>query len=190
MAFIIDGFRYNTSGFSTITDSFNRADSTTTLGNADTGQAWTSAIGVHGISSNQAYRVTAVSNEGTALLETGITDMIVKGTPISGVTNRFVGLIGRADDASNFYVVFTDANTLSALYKKVSGSFIQLGTNFGAISGVMELRCQGSTISVYDDGVLVVSETDTSLTTGTKAGFRISGASSTPRLDDFSVEQG
>jgi hypothetical protein len=176
--------------FVTITDSFNRADSTTTLGNADTGQAWTNVTGVLGISSNQAYRVTAVSNEAVALLETGITDMIVKGTPVSGVTNRIVGLIGRATDGNNFYLVLTDGSSVGQLYKKVAGTFIQLGSNFALITGVMELRCQGSTVSVYNDGVLVASETDTALTTGTQAGFRISGTSGTPRLDDFSVEQG
>ncbi len=190
MAFIINGFRYTPSGIATITDSFNRADSTTTLGNADTGQAWTNAVGVLGISSNQAYRVSAVSNEAVALLDTGTAEQIVKGTPISGITNRIVGLIGRATDSNNFYICLTDGSSVGQLYKKVSGSFTQLGSNFALITGVMELRCQGSTISVYDDGVLVASETDTSLTTGTQAGFRISGSSATPRLDDFSVEQG
>lgn len=44
----------------TISDNFNRADSTTSLGSTTTGQAWSTYNGsVWGISSNRAYKVTA-----------------------------------------------------------------------------------------------------------------------------------
>jgi hypothetical protein len=52
-------------------DSFNRADSASTLGNADTGQAWSAVVGTWGITSNRAYPVTA-SGTGTAAINTGL----------------------------------------------------------------------------------------------------------------------
>lgn len=38
-----------------LSDTFNRADSALTLGNAETGQAWTAEVGTWGVSSGQAY---------------------------------------------------------------------------------------------------------------------------------------
>jgi hypothetical protein len=44
-----------------VTDSFNRTDSASSLGTADSGQSWSQVAGTNGISSNQAYVVAATA---------------------------------------------------------------------------------------------------------------------------------
>lgn len=178
-------------GFATITDSFNRADSASVLGNTDTGQAWTTQAGTCGISSNEFYVSTPVGSQGIATIDSGITDVRVKVTAKAFSSNRFIGVVGRFVDGNNFYLAQADT-AASSLYKKVAGSFTQLGS-FGAaavVNDIIELRCVGTSIALYINGSSVISVTDSALTSGTLCGIRFGTSASTPRADSFVVEAG
>jgi hypothetical protein len=167
-----------------ISDSFNRADSSSSLGNADTGQAWTALRGTWGISSNQAYNFSG-TGDGTAALETGMTDIRVTAT--CAVRDNGTGVIARAVDADNYYTLVNVLNSNALrLYAKVSGGFTLLAADVpGALGDVIALECVGSAIKAYKNGAVVVSVTNTALTSGTKAGIRTDTSSG--RLEDFSV---
>lgn len=187
----IQSGRFAPAGFSTITDSFNRADSTSSVGTTDTGQAWSTLSGTCGISSNEFYASAVTGAQACAVIDSGITDVRVKVTPTVFSSNRYIGVVGRCVDDSNYYLAQADTAS-SSLYKKVAGAFTQLG-GFGAaaVAGdVLELRCVGTTISLYLNGSSLISVTDSSLTTGTKCGIRIGSSATVPRCDTFAVEAG
>jgi hypothetical protein len=191
---LINSYQFGgTPGFSTITDSFNRANNGATLGTADTGQAWTNQVGVLGVNSNTCYPATLSANEALATLDSTITDVKVKLTPTTMSTaGRFASVVGRYADNNNYYLAQTDTSN-SQLYKRVAGTYTQLGSDAAAVAAgtVLELRCVGSTISLWGNGVELVSVTDTDLTAGTNCGVRVGGAGSTVlRMDTFSVEAG
>ena len=64
-------------GASGVYDSFNRANSTTGLGTADTGQSWIPVAGVLGITNNEAYLVSgnamSVINFGNVIMQVSAT---------------------------------------------------------------------------------------------------------------------
>ncbi len=190
---LINSYRFGVAGFSTITDSFNRANDGSSLGTADTGQAWTSRVGVLGVNTNTCYPATLSANEALSTLDSTITDVKVKITPTTlSTVGRFVGVVGRYADNNNYYLAQSDGS-VSQLFKRVAGTYTQLGTDAAAVtvSTVLELRCVGSTISLWGNGVSLISVTDTSLTAGTNCGIRVGGAGSTVlRMDTFSVEAG
>lgn len=105
-----------------------------------------------------------------AWLEASETEVEVEADIVTVLSN--VGVIGRVQDASNFYLWRSLSGT-NQLYKQVSGSYTLLAT--GSITSVsgdrLKLRCDGSSIKGYVNGVEDASVTDSSLTTGTKVGI-------------------
>lgn len=171
-----------------VRDSFNRPDSTSSPGSTQTGQAWRADGGTWGISGNQAYR--SDGGDGNLLtVPTGVSDMVVAAT----VTNRdggHQGIIARgSEDLLDLYLL--DASEAAwRLFKRTGGGFAQLGGGTPATPfSRMELSVVGSTLKVILDGVQVFTMRDTSITAGTRAGFRYGGGSLTARFDDFEVRQ-
>lgn len=174
------------SGFTPITDSFNRADNASSVGTTDTGQAWTTNNGTMGINSNELY-CTALSSDAVCTVDSTITDVRVKGVPTTTLVGRYFGVVGRCVDNNNYYLAQSDS-AASSIYKKVAGSFTQLA-NFGtamATNDQLQLRCNGTTIELLVNGTTVLSTTDSSLTTGTRCGIRFSITSL--RADSFAVD--
>lgn len=87
-------------------DTFDRANSTSTLGSADTGQAWTARSGTWGVSSNRGYLVTT-SPEASyiATVDPGLTNLIASGTVTFGSTRVNSGLLLKYIDTSNHIIV-------------------------------------------------------------------------------------
>ena len=113
-------------------DTFTRADSTTTLGTAETGGAWTAHVGTWGISSNQAYCPTSAGLN-IATVDTGYSDGFVTVT-VTGVSAAGQRLVFRLSDSSNYWDL--QAVTGSCLLQKyVAGSLtnvVNLGTTISS----------------------------------------------------------
>jgi hypothetical protein len=170
-----------------VSDSFNRADSTTALGTADTGQIWSALSGVWGISSNQAYWITG--NPSLHVVESGQSDVqisldsIVTGSSICGA----IGF--RATDASNYWFFRNNAGT-NNLYKVVGGTATLVSSLAYALSAgtyTFKVVANGSTIECYINGILQFTATDTHNQTATKHGVR-NHATTTARFDNFLVQ--
>lgn len=181
-----------------VTDTYDRADSATTLGSAQTGQAWTASRGTWGITGNAAYSVTGVDDD-LATIETTNTNHRATATiPVpAGVGAASPGLIARFVDTNNHYLAtlaFLSGGTapLVKLFKKVGGGYTQLGTTVTlpnlTTSATFTLSAFGNSITVLVNGVSVIRELDSSLTAGTKVGLRQGGATAC-RWSDFSADR-
>lgn len=167
-----------------ITDLFTRANSTTTLGSADTGVAWTALQRTWGIAGNQAYKPGAGA-DGIAVIDFGWVDQTVTAT-ITPAAND-ASLVARCTDVNNLYLCYVDAVNC-VVYKKVAGTYSAVSPIVGGsypTGTVMQFSVIGSSIVVKKNGATIISVTDTAITTGTKAGMRTDA--STTRFDNFSV---
>ena len=110
-----------------LSDAFNRADSALTLGNAETGQAWTATAGTWGVSSSQAYSSTD-ANEDRAILTVGVLNMRVSCSlsgSHDGVNSRQPALMARYVDANNFLTLIQGPAQLR-LFKCEGGVFTSI----------------------------------------------------------------
>lgn len=172
------------------TDNFDRADSTTGLGTAVTGQNWSSHAGTWGISGNKAY--TVVDWSVTCLNVTGSANSKVSADISVNASNDNGGIVARLSDPSNFFLFnFQSTDQKLYLYKYVGGSATSLqsvpltlasGTthNFAVVA-------YGSQIKCYVDGVLYITVNDTFNATNTWQGFRQT-SSTMQYFDNFKVE--
>jgi hypothetical protein len=181
-----------------ISDSFDRANSTTTLGNTDTGQTWTVPADpaggqpVFGITGNQAYVPTNPNNAAYATVNTGTANHTVQAKIITGLTNAQIGLwVGGDATGQNGY-----HTSLANLTRRTGGvnqtpSPILFSTAV-ATGDTLRVTRKGDTISVYSQpgstGTfnLLGSATDANHH-GTYAGLRAGGTFTTIRWDDFRV---
>ena len=136
-----------------VKDTFTRADSALTLGNAETGQAWSALGGTWGISSNQAYAVND-GNDFYAVAESGLPDPIVEVTyAVVADTQR---LVFRASDVNNLWIISNQSGAWKLL-KRVTGAYTQVSTDYTAASAngdIVRVILRGATISVYINGTL------------------------------------
>lgn len=176
-----------------VSDTFNRADNASSLGTADTGQVWSALQGTWGISTKQAYRTSTVDSD-QAILASGLVN--AKTTATLGVVgaNGEFGVTVRCDGANNHYlaIVINSGGTALALYKRVAGTYTQLGSNAAVANwttgDTISVEAVGTTIRGFRNGVSVISQTDSSLASGTGAGIRAGGTATTARWDNFLVE--
>lgn len=178
-------------GRTVISDNFERADSTTTLGTAGTGQIWTAPKGTWGIQTGKAYAVTATEDD-TALIEAAITDMTVEAVgsrqPQDG-GNWMISLIARATDKDNLYLADVRLDGVANIYKKVAGVYTKLITVSGpALVGGDKLTfsVKGTQLILSLGGKYLAAVDDATYASGTKAGIRQSGTNPN-RVNDFSV---
>jgi hypothetical protein len=172
-----------------IVDSFNRANNASSLGNADSGQAW-SSTGAHtwGITNNQA-----MSNGDDA----GTLDFAVIDSAKSDgrITSRFMAADSNQDglcfrySATNNYLAVRYAGSIWQLIKVVAGATTVLGFNLTVLNSgvfyVMQIDFVGPQISVTVDGVAVISASDAFNQTATRHGMRSLGFT---LYDDFKFQ--
>jgi hypothetical protein len=108
-------------------------------------------------------------------------------------------LLARVQDQENMYALRLVSGTSGVqLYKKVAGAWSTLGSAVTIANGsVVKLSVNGSAIKVFDDGVEVISVTDSSISAAGKAGVAHGGAAELvtstddtrahAMLDNFSV---
>jgi len=181
-----------------VTDNFDRADSATTLGSAQTGQAWTATRGTWGITGNAAYSATAVDDDLATIETTQSNHRVTVNVPVpAGVGAASPGIVTRFADINNHYMAvlaFTSGGTapLVKLFKKVAGGYTQIGTTVtlpdqtGSVK--FALSAFGTTITVLVNDVAVIRKIDSSLSAGTKVGLRQGGATAC-RWSDFSADR-
>lgn len=175
-------------GFTTITDSFDRANSSSSLGSADTGQAWVATLGTWGISSNLAYIATAAGGGvNAAYLEASENDVAVQATFSTAAQGQ--RMIGRYVDTDNYLFVHAETGGGAyALYKRVAGVDTSLGSYTVTIANgdVLKLNMSGNDLTVYLNGVSRITATDAAHNTATKHGLGCTTVT-TQRWNDFSI---
>lgn len=171
--------------FGTVTDSFNRANSATSLDSADSGQGWSALAGTWGIDTNRAYRVGTTLAHGYAVVDSGMSDCTISVT-VQGTTNNTGGLVWRASDASNLW--FTELGSSGfTTYSLTSGSLTNFGTTTVtfAAGDVMSVVLLGNSMTIKKNGVTARTLSDPFNVTATKHGLR--DFAGVVRFDDFSV---
>lgn len=187
-------------GNSVIYDSFNRADSSTTAGNADTGQPWTAASGTWGIDTNRVYSVSDASGD-LLTQDAKQSDFTVtcttNGQTASSLNYRYLNVAFHVIDNSNYLMTRVN-NGNCQLYKNVAGVFTNIAqVAFADVDNTdykFTVNCAGNIIKVYIDDVLQITYTlmggETTFATATKVGIRLSKGGTptgTARADLFSL---
>ncbi len=173
-----------------VSDLFNRADSTTGLGLSTSGHTWIETGGTFGILSNQAKEVVATSSP-YAVIDSGISNATVAWTmAVLPSADRSTWHPMRFQDAANMIVVeASPAGGPYYIYKKVAGIFTALG-NGGATANGAEMRVvlNGTSIKLYVDNALTIDTTASEFLTNTKHGIGSSVSyGSGARWDNFSI---
>jgi hypothetical protein len=183
-------------------DTFTRADSAITMGNAETPNTtpWVPVVGTWGISSNKAYCASATTSGATVTnlvtADIGAADftMNVVYTCNGGTGNISESqLIFRETDINNHLLLdITNNNGAPSinLYKRVAGTYTLLsGTTSYAVSGThtYTIITSGATISIQrDGGPSIITAVDAFNNTATKVGFVVlSGTGFAGNVDRF-----
>ena len=171
-------------------DTFTRANSTTTLGTAETGGAWSTTSGTWGINTNQAYVVTGVASNYSLSSLLSTADATVEVTITTMAADGFSGLRVRTLGSLSGFAVFRDR-----MWNVTNG--VGVGPVFSQtfVSGDrMRVVLQGSSITVYRQAgaagawVEVMDTTSSDFLTNTRHGINIYGtAATTARFDNFSI---
>jgi hypothetical protein len=146
-----------------LSDTFTRADSTTTMGVTETGQTWSPAVSTWGISSGKAYCAGDLAGALT-LVDSGVSNYRLTCTingSYSNPSNRALPIIlVRGTDNSNYIQVMFA--TRVDIMKVDAGAFTGLAnsTNFSFTDGTdytITITCVDSVISVYINGALLLT---------------------------------
>jgi len=180
---------YVTPQSAVVSDTFTRADTTSGLGTADTGQAWDEITGTGGITSDQAYYPSGTA---LAVIDSAKADAAIQCTWISPQlgTDR-PRLIFRLTDGNNYWFIDpVNANTLQ-LWKVAGGGFTQVGsdaTHAWSSGDVVQVSVSGDSISVYiNDSLAIGPVTDSFNDIATQHGIGIAVNGASLRFDNFSV---
>lgn len=178
-------------------DDFDRANSSTTLGNSKTGQAWSAGQGVWGIDSNRAWAVsTPQDTTATAHISASLNKAIVKSVFFFGGEYIDQRLIFRYSDIGNHLLIRSQA-TRYEIMRRVGGTAAGGGATVIATINVVplngdsiEIRLNGSNIDFFINGKLELSIVESLYTSVNRAGFGIyygSTVAHTMRFDTFRV---
>lgn len=154
-----------------VNDGFTRANNATSLGTADSGQAWVSDTpsSLWGISSNTAQSQNAAS--GLTTVNSAVADCTVTAVLTLG-TNTTGGVAWRATDSSNYFFLYLNSG---AVYKYVAGSLtgpvINGGYSGAGTAGTYSVILLGSSHTLQRNGTTVGTATDTFNQTATKHGL-------------------
>lgn len=174
-----------------VSDSFDRVDNSTSLGNAETGQTWSLGNGsTAGTSINQAYmsNCVGVTDDCYAVVDSKISDGTVQ--VLLSTNPQDSRVIFRYVDGNNMYFV-ENKGTGYGLYKRVEKVDSELGffDTTPKDKDVIKIDFTGSTINVSINGTPRITKTDVSFLTRTEHGIGIfQGKNVTKaRFDDFTV---
>lgn len=163
--------------FSIVRDSFNRANSATTMGNTDNGLAWFySAANSAGISGNAAYNVATNTR---ALVTTSASDGYIE-MDIEQVGTGGVAALIRAVNGEYIRVGF-NSDTDYRLYYDVYSAFASVSTAninqpLPPAGRKLGIRFEGPSFKFYLDGCLIGTATIPNYLTQTNHGMQMNGA--------------
>lgn len=165
----------------TIHDSFTKTDSATAINVAETGETYvlTSDLAgtpVWGISSGQAYLVTAVASsaDNLAVLPCGMADCLIENF-VTIAASATLGITFRYVDSSNYLAArLTQAGSFT-LIQNLAGVRTTLATVSLTISAAtqygLRIVMQGTTIKVYFNNALILTQVVTNFSTATWHGL-------------------
>lgn len=167
-------------------DSFNRADSALTLGNAESGQTWTyNSANVFGISTNRAY-ITSTANS-IAVIDPASHCYDVE-VQLQTLGSQF-WLVWNYQDASNFWR-FGYTGTTANIQKVIAGTPTIWAPQLTFSAGdILRVSKRGARGTVFINDRPIDSYYDTTFATQTKCGMQASGASPT-FFENFIVRAG
>ncbi len=167
-----------------VKDSFNRPNSTTTLGTTETGQIWQSygTNNVWGIQSNMAYPVTPVWDY-PVYVDAGVSDNVVLQMRINTSHSQQQIMWRMVDGNKNYFRI--QGNDVRVF---TGGSSLLLGTiSPGIVSGdLIRIELTGEKHVVLVNNIPRLTFYNSTHLNGTKFGF--SANSTTQRIDDFLIE--
>ena len=155
-------------------DPFLRADSASSIGVAQTGEAWTAHTGTWGVKNNAAYCAVR-SGDSVATIDTGMADVAVS---CEMLYVEDTGVVVRVVDNNNYILVHMNATTGEfQLYKRVGGTYtlLQTATAYLATPGrvySIVVKTFGTWVEAYINGVARLGQTITDLQTATRVGLR------------------
>lgn len=168
------------------TDNFNRANNASSLGTpSDAGSNWVTVAATWGIFSNAAY---APSSGGSAYLESSLSDCDVQLTVPVVADGAIAARIVDFTTYEECLYCGIKSDGLRLYEKTFGGGFSLIGshTTSGVSNGdTIKVTCNGTAITVYQNGVSRISVTSSLNTTATKHGLY--AFDSTARFDDFSI---
>lgn len=173
-----------------IVDSFDRANSTTTLGDTDTGETWAyfrTGAGRVGISGNRAYCATVDASTNLAYLDAGEVDVHVKCGLTHNDASGVVSVVCRFNHTTfNGYIVLPIDGTSLILGRLDGGVLTPLDSVAMTLPDRLDLLFTSvdDVLTVYLDGNEVLSATDAAHV-GTEVGFNLNLAGA--YVDSFST---
>lgn len=167
----------------TITETFNKADGALGPNHAWTQLPWDAARVVSNKARLDGTSSTLFARANSDLAGADHYAQIEFTEGGTGGATRWYGVMARKDSSTThtYYVAFIKNSSHVALYKSVTGSLTQLGSDVSitfSAGAVLKLSCNGSTISVDYAGVNKISQSDSSITSGTRCGLVASNSSS------------
>lgn len=167
-----------------LSDDFNRANSTTSLGSPVTGGPYTVRVGTWGINGNQAYTSAAVGESVVTFPAAIDVDISCKFSVLGG------SLVVRWIDGSNYWIITTIGGTnLACIFRRQAGVNVQIfQSGLSVVAGdIVRVIAKGRYIYLYVNNVFVGSVEDYAFPAATvTSGMRIA-TSIAPRLDDISA---
>jgi hypothetical protein len=162
----------------TIHDTFNRADNDT-LGTSSEGWSWSEREGDIDIVSGTAVGTLSGGNYASAQIDLDTEDHYAQIVVTNDANDS--GPVVRWDPANKtFYAVFS-SNSLTRLFKFVTGTGSQVGSNGPGVvnNSILKLEVIGDQLTVYDDGVAIIGpETDGDITGFVRCGMVLVDANS------------
>ncbi len=176
----------STAGNAIVSDSFNRANSASGLGTADTGQTWVADAGIIGIQSNQAY----MPNTGTSIttINSNVANVAVQFTDVNAAvdTSLFVGVVVRYTDTSNYFRIVIQQTTLFIQRRQAGTTTTVAQTSITRnANDVYRIEASSAGITAFQNNVSLLSPADTFNNTATKQGIIMS--TTLARIDNYSV---
>lgn len=170
-----------------VTDSFDRADNASSMGNADTGQTWVPVSSTWGISGNKAYIPTPANDKAT-WLNAGISDGVITcyltyQDPGDGILFRGLGV------ANNDGFLCYLSNTNIVLVNPGFGANLIVTplTHTPGVTYKLQASFLGNAINIFEDDVWRGVVANATQQTATRIGLRSGGATAGKRWENLSV---
>lgn len=171
-----------------VSDTFDRADSSSSMGTADTGQVWVALQHTWGIDTNRAYD-TSASSDGTCYVESSNADCTIQVTLTTFGSKA--GFTFRVQDLNNHYIIRMQSGTNDVVcFRRQGGTYNAQGNNSitaPANNDVIKMVLRGSLGLFYQNGVLKLAFSNSTFSTETKHGLHTL-SDGTSRFDDFTVK--
>lgn len=173
-------------------DNFDRANSPSSLGAADSGEAWQVISGAWGITGGKAYETNTSGGDRVAVVDGKTGTGFTVSVDVTWQTGGSAGLSFRVGDSSNRYYFIINGSGGLSLGKIVAGSNTSLGgASLGAVSGstyTLSVTYAGDAITARVNGVQRIAASSSDLAMNTKHGMVKNAALDTIQFDRFKME--